>query len=493
MNSLFIVFIITLPAILKAVPLQPNWYQAEKQCANKHSRLPKLDDIKISDIERIFGKDRKIWLGGKFVNTQWKWIDDGPLYDHVGCFDIPLDQLTPRNEACLEVVDCFRVCKTPYIALQTNHCYCFSNISGYQNRSSSDCHYHCWNNFEESCGGLSALSVYHGDTTLFPWSQNSNTLLDDCAFLNRPLSISVSMETDMCDAQSVLRKPFFGQTCKTCQPQRVDIYLTWEKAKHFHNFSVARVTRADNPPFHAGVHGPQYYWIGLHKHHSLWKWTDNSRVIQTSFNGSQDSNVTKCLAGLRGTNGNVVMMSLPCSTNLQSVCISAKSSADNAHTDVTSATSYTILTAKLPQEKSTDEYRDLYIALAVIGGLALIAICVITTVCIIRRKRRQNRTMLYNVNVPVSDISDAWTNNSQLIIMDNSIYGKTQKRVRIRSLRDLIYSSQGKTSSLHSLVQSGDNSERQMNGAASQSLRASSGLPDPVRPFPFEPEKRGDK
>ena len=101
--------------------------------------------------------------------------------------------------------------------------------------------------------------------------------------------------------------------------------------------------------------------------------------------------------------------------------------------------------------------------------------------------------MLYNVNVPASDDSDVWTNNSQLIVMDNSIYGKTQKRVRIRSLRDLISSSQSKTSSLHSLVPRGENSDQKISATASRSLRASSGAPDPFRPLPFEPDVKENK
>ncbi|KAK7489459.1 hypothetical protein BaRGS_00019258, partial [Batillaria attramentaria] len=185
------------------------WYEAYITCLDRSHSLyvPREDDF--SDMKDYLPENGSLmWIGGRYVHTDWRWADGCGVLSSVGCS--PNHSLTPSVRVLTSdhPFDCLTRCGTEFVALQKSTCTCLTSLP--EVLPEEACNYRCAGNFDRSC-----------DSNTFPWDNGSSALDEDCAHLHVPISSSPSLKdvrirTDPCGSTATEFKMSLCQKCEGC-------------------------------------------------------------------------------------------------------------------------------------------------------------------------------------------------------------------------------------------------------------------------------------
>ncbi|XP_064620553.1 uncharacterized protein LOC135483519 isoform X2 [Lineus longissimus] len=160
-----------------------TWNHAWVDCMSKGGRLVTIPDsathnyITHNIIWSEFGKKAEVWLGAVEHYSPWKWVRTGkPLLSMTGCYEIASGDLGTEDFTIDQIIPekCVQKCLASRFAIvQGSRCWCRETVGSYPD---GKCSTPCGGDIQLSCGGESAINVYHtraNEGTYFNWTKTS--------------------------------------------------------------------------------------------------------------------------------------------------------------------------------------------------------------------------------------------------------------------------------------------------------------------------------
>ncbi|KAK7092466.1 uncharacterized protein [Littorina saxatilis] len=318
-----------------------SWYDAYLKCQRAHVSLhvPKATDF--SDFDAWLPSNvSHVWVGGRYVHTNWKWSDGCMVQRRVGCaLSIQLYLDKTRMTTSENPFECMIKCGTQYVAMQARQCYCLKNQPALTDEKY--CTLRCESSFDEPCGGPDNFaSVYTAQPSFIPWDTSVNHLKGDCAFIHLPTKGSAAvgdliLQTDGCDGNNREFKRMLCQDCTSpasqCQVHRYTAYLTWMQSSgkcKSQGKQLLNVRTNQSLPFLFHPYVAEDYWVDLRRLFEL-KWINGSVAQINSYPHLQRKRGGNCLAARRDQKGIITLTPLDCSAQLPFVCDPDRSADSN--------------------------------------------------------------------------------------------------------------------------------------------------------------------